>query len=65
MEQILSHYEFINAQTGNVIAYLSITADMDNLARNKNLEKKKAELAIDNKLDMLLLYWQDKDHPIR
>jgi hypothetical protein len=59
------HYEFINSQTGNVIAYLSLPADMDEKQRKEQLEKKRAERAIDNKLFIELIYWQDKDHRIQ
>ncbi|WP_295797851.1 hypothetical protein [Mucilaginibacter sp.] len=59
------HYEFINSQTGNVIAYLSLSADMDEKQRKEQLEKKRAERAIDNKLFIELIYWQEKDHRIQ
>ena len=59
------HYEFINSQTGNVIAYLSLPADMDEKQWKEQLEKKRAERAIDNKLFIELIYWQDKDHCIQ
>jgi hypothetical protein len=59
------HYEFINSETGNVIAYLSLPADMDEKQRKEQLEKKRAERAIDNKLFIELIYWQDKDHRIQ
>ena len=59
------HYEFINSETGNVIAYLSLPADMDEKQRKEQLEKKRAERAIDNKLFIELIYWQEKDHRIQ
>jgi hypothetical protein len=58
------HYEFINSQTGNVIAYLSLPADMDEKQRKEQLEKKRVERAIDNKLFIALIYWQDTTHRI-
>gem|GEM_PF-1301052 len=59
------HYEFSNSQTGNVIAYLSLPADMDEKERTEQLEKKRAERAIENKLYIELIYWQDKEHRIQ
>jgi len=59
------HYEFVNSQTGNVIAYMSLPADMDEKQRKEQLEKKRAERAIDNKLFIELIYWQDKNHRIQ
>ncbi len=65
MEQALDHYEFINNQTGNVIAYCTLPADMDDKTRTETLEKKKVELATENKMNMQLIYWQHHDHPIQ
>jgi len=59
------HYEFINSETGNVIAYLSLPADMDEKERTEQLEKKRAERAIENKLYIELIYWQEKEHRIQ
>jgi len=59
------HYEFVNSQTGNVIAYLSLPADMDEKERTEQLEKKRAERAIENKLYIELIYWQEKEHRIQ
>jgi len=65
MKQALNYFKFINSQTGNVIAYLSLPVDMDDTARTKNLEKRKAEAASDNKMNVEVIYWQDQDHPIQ
>lgn len=65
MKKTVNHYEFINSQTGNIIAYLSISIDMNEKERSEQLEKKKAELAISNKLFIDLIYWQEKDHEIQ
>ncbi len=59
------HYEFVNSQTGNVIAYLSLSVNMDEKERTGKLAKKKAELAVLNKLYIELIYWQYPDHAIR
>jgi hypothetical protein len=58
------HYQFINCDTGNVIAYLSLPADLDEKGQAKQLENKKAEVAISHKLSMELIYWQDQGHHI-
>ncbi|MFA6083517.1 hypothetical protein [Mucilaginibacter sp.] len=64
MGQELNHYQFINSQTGNVIGYLSLPAFMDENQRKVQLESKKATLAIIHSMNLSLIYWQDKDHPI-
>ncbi|MCO5948595.1 hypothetical protein [Mucilaginibacter flavidus] len=64
MKNALKHYEFINSQTGNIIAYLSLLVDMDEKKRTEQLEKKKAELATFDKLFIGLIYWQEKGHGI-
>jgi hypothetical protein len=58
------HYEFVNSQTGYVIGHLSLPAAMNTKERIEMVEKKKAELAISNKLFLEIIYWQDHDHPI-
>jgi hypothetical protein len=63
MGQELNHYQFINSQTGNVIAYLSLPIHMKDTQRTEQLEKKRAELAIEHKLFYELIFWQDKDGP--
>ena len=65
MEQELNHYEFINSQTGNIIAYLSLPADMDEKEQAAQLEKKIMELAIKHNLYFDLIYWQLHDHCIK
>ncbi|RKR82835.1 hypothetical protein BDD43_3025 [Mucilaginibacter gracilis] len=65
MGQDLIHYQFINSQTGNVIAYLSLPSHMDKKQLAQQLEIKRAELATSNRLNLNLIYWQDKDNPIR
>jgi len=59
------HYEFVNSQTGNVIAYLSLLAILGKKEQTGKLEEKKAELATTNKLNIELIYWQDKEHRIQ
>ena len=65
MKQKVVNYEFVNSQTGNVIAYLPLPAHMDENERQAALGKKQAELAIANKMFLELIYWQHPDHPIR
>ena len=64
MEQELNHYQFINTQTGNVIAYRSVLTDLGKQEQTKILEKKRAEVATSNELSLDLVFWQDQDHPI-
>lgn len=59
------YYEFVNSQTGNVIAYLTLPVSMDDDERQAKLEKKRAEFAIANGLLVELIFWQDHDHPIQ
>ncbi len=64
MERELNHYQFINSQTGNVIGYLSLPVFMDKKQRTEQLEYKKIRLAVAHQINLALIYWQDKDHPI-
>lgn len=64
MEQ-QNHFEFINSQTGNAICYLSVPTDVPYHELQKKLEKKRAELAANNKLYVELIYWQLEGHVIR
>jgi len=65
MKQKVVNYEFVNSRTGNVIAYLSLPANMDENERLVALEKKQAELAVANNIFVELIYWQDPEHPIQ
>jgi hypothetical protein len=59
------YYEFINSQTGNVIAHLSLSFTLNKEEQSVKLEKRKILLATSHKLNLDLIYWQDKDYPIR
>ncbi|MDB5155716.1 MAG: hypothetical protein JWR50_423 [Mucilaginibacter sp.] len=59
-----TYYEFVNSQTGNVIAHLTLASASDKKDHKKKLEAKKVHLATTHKLNLNLIYWQDKDHPI-
>nr|WP_294791417.1 hypothetical protein [uncultured Mucilaginibacter sp.] len=58
------HFEFINSQTGNTIAYLSIPASLTKEQQLQKLEQKRASLATEHKLRIDLVYWQDKSAAI-
>lgn len=60
MEQPQIQYEFINYQTGNVIGYLTLPADMDKDQQIAELKKKQSELAIANKIYLELVQWHKK-----
>jgi hypothetical protein len=59
------HFEFINSQTGNTIAYLSIPASLSKEEQTQKLEEKRASLATEHKLRLDLIYWQDKNSAIK
>jgi hypothetical protein len=58
------HFEFINSQTGNTIAYLSMPASLGKEEELQKLEEKRASLATEHKLRLDLIYWQDKSNAI-
>ena len=64
MKDDLIHYEFVNAETDNVIAYLSLSAHMTEEERRKELEKKRSDLAMTNGLFFEAIYWLDHDHAV-
>ena len=59
------HYELINSQTGNAIAYFSLPGNTELKQEAEILEKKRAELAAANKLYIDLVYWQERNHVVR
>jgi hypothetical protein len=54
------YYEFINTQTGNVIAHITLSST-DGLEK---LEKRRLQLANTHKLNLNMIYWQDKEYPL-
>ena len=60
----IKQFEFINSQTGNTIAYLSIPASLSKEEETQKLEEKRASLATEHKLRLDLIYWQDKSSAI-
>jgi hypothetical protein len=65
METLLNHFEFINSLTGNVICHLSVPTDVSDSDLEKKLAKRRAELAVSNRLYIDLIYWQVEGHVIR
>lgn len=65
MEQQLNNYEFINSETGNIIAYLSLPATLIGHELKAMLDRRKAELAVNYRLFIERIYWQQHDHCIR
>ena len=60
----IKQFEFINSQTGNTIAYLSVPALLSKEEQTQKLEEKRASLATEHKLRIDLVYWQDKSSAI-
>ena len=60
----IKQFEFINSQTGNTIAYLSIPALLSKEEQTQMLEEKRASLATEHKLRVDLVYWQDNSNAI-
>lgn len=58
MQNEMLHYECVNSETGNVIAYFSLPVTMTEKERNQELEKKKIEVAVENKIYVALIYWR-------
>jgi len=56
------HYKFINSQTGNAIFYHSVAAGLKEEKIKAELDKVKAQVAIQNSLYFDIIYWEeDKD----
>jgi hypothetical protein len=56
------HYKFINSETGNAIFYHSLEAGLKEDDIKAELEKVKAQVAIQNGLYIDIVYWEeDKD----
>jgi hypothetical protein len=55
------HFEFVNSLTGNIIAYLTLSKELDKEQRDQRLAAKKTELAVSNKINNALIYWQDHE----
>lgn len=53
------HYKFINSKTGNVIYYHSFTNGQNEQDVKKELEKVKAQVAVQNTLYLDTVYWEE------
>lgn len=53
------HYKFINSQTGNALFYHSLDADMSEEESRAELDKIKAQVAIQNSLFLDIIYWEE------
>ena len=60
----LLDFVFINSRTGNVIAYYSLTAALDELSKARKLELKRAEVAVENRLLISYIYWEQRKQVI-
>lgn len=54
------HYKFINSQTGNAIFYHSLDAELKNEEIKAELDKIKAQVAIQNGLFLDIIYWEEE-----
>ena len=61
---VKTHYEFINVQTGNVIAHLSLPTALHTGDHLTRLEEKMVMLATSHKLGLDKIYWQDSANPL-
>jgi hypothetical protein len=52
------YYEFVNNQTGNVIGYLSVPADLHETIRAEQLENKRKQLAETHQIFVGVIFWQ-------
>lgn len=53
------HYKFINSQTGNAIFYHSLDAGLPKEEIKAELEKVKAQVAIQNGMFLDIVYWEE------
>jgi len=60
MESDKKQYHFINNQTGNKIAYLSIPADTQLDTLNEMLDKRRKELATEHGIFFETIYWEEE-----
>lgn len=52
-------YKFINSQTGNAIYYHSVEEELDDAQLREQLDKIKAQVAIQNGLFVDIVYWEE------
>jgi len=53
------HYKFINSKTGYAIYYHSLSSDLDTEEIKKQLQEIKARVAIQNKIYLETVYWEE------
>ncbi|EHQ31205.1 hypothetical protein [Mucilaginibacter paludis] len=58
MDDDKKHYHFVNSQTGNVIAYLSVPASASAESLDVILDKRRKELAVEHGLYFEIIYWK-------
>ena len=59
MKKPNKHYKFINSKTGYVIHYHSISDDLEEKKAKEELEKIKAQVAIQNGIYLGTVYWEE------
>ena len=59
MKTDCKHYKFINSQTGNTIYYHSVEGKLKEAEIREELEKIKAQVAIQNSLYLDIIYWEE------
>lgn len=58
MEEDKKYYQFVNGQTGNVIAYLSVAISISPDAMNEILDQRRKELATEHGIYFETIYWE-------
>ncbi|WP_184541876.1 hypothetical protein [Mucilaginibacter sp. FT3.2] len=53
------HYKFINSKTGYAIYYHSLSSSLDTEEIKKQLQEIKARVAIQNKIYLETVYWEE------
>ena len=59
MKKPNKHYKFINSKTGYVIYYHSISDDLEAEKTKEELEKIRAQVAIQNGIYLGTVYWEE------
>ena len=59
MKTANKHYKFINSETGYVIFYHSLNCDLNEAEIKAELEKVKAQVAINNRIFLGTVYWEE------
>jgi hypothetical protein len=59
MKKSNKHYKFINSKTGYAIYYYSISDDLEARKVKEELEKVKAQVAIQNGIYLDTVYWEE------